>query len=162
LDVVAHVTVSTNDGIAKDPHFAVSETPAYVGRAVAALAADPRVLEKSGRALTSWGLAAEYDFDDADGRRPDIGEHFSRELQKSWAALLAALEQPLRAIGLEPATDLVHDRDRRELRARLNPDAELARWFSRDPSLWELLLRKPEELAAEFVERYRAAGSSDP
>ncbi|HEY7880462.1 MAG TPA: SDR family oxidoreductase, partial [Streptosporangiaceae bacterium] len=48
------------DGAAKDPNFAFSETPHYLGRAVAALAADPDVLARSGRALATWGLYQEY------------------------------------------------------------------------------------------------------
>ena len=60
------------DGIKKDPQFAASETPFFVGRAVAALAADARVLEKSGGLYTSVGLAREYGFTDIDGTRPDI------------------------------------------------------------------------------------------
>jgi NAD(P)-dependent dehydrogenase (short-subunit alcohol dehydrogenase family) len=60
--------------------FAGSETPHFVGRAVAALAADPRVMEKSGGLYGSWELAREYGFADVDGRRPDWGaywdEHF--------------------------------------------------------------------------------------
>ncbi|WP_354644186.1 hypothetical protein [Kitasatospora camelliae] len=48
------------EGAARDPNFAHSETPAYLDRAVAALAADPRIMEKSGRALATWGLYREY------------------------------------------------------------------------------------------------------
>jgi hypothetical protein len=62
----------------KDPHFAESETPYYVGRAVAALAADPRVHDKTGRVFASWTLAKEYGFRDVDGRQPDFGGHFDR------------------------------------------------------------------------------------
>ena len=64
------------DGVAKDPNFAASETPRYVGRGVAALAADGDLLARSGRTFTSWGLAAEYGFTDVDGSRPDWGAHF--------------------------------------------------------------------------------------
>ncbi len=66
------------DAVAKDPNFAESETPRFVGRAVAALAADPRVMERSGRVFASWTLAREYGFTDVDGRRPDWGAHFRR------------------------------------------------------------------------------------
>ena len=69
------------DGVARDPHFAASETPRYVGRAVAALAADPAVASRSGRVLTSWDLAAEYGFTDVDGSRPDWGAHFREHVQ---------------------------------------------------------------------------------
>ncbi|PTL83955.1 SDR family oxidoreductase [Vitiosangium sp. GDMCC 1.1324] len=66
------------DGAAKDPHFIASETPCYVGRAVAALAADPNVSAKSGRVFSSWQLAKEYGFKDIDGRQPDWGEYFQK------------------------------------------------------------------------------------
>jgi NAD(P)-dependent dehydrogenase (short-subunit alcohol dehydrogenase family) len=48
-----------------------TESPVYLGRAVAALAADPNVLEKSGRLLTAGDLAREYGFTDIDGRQPE-------------------------------------------------------------------------------------------
>jgi NAD(P)-dependent dehydrogenase (short-subunit alcohol dehydrogenase family) len=67
------------DAVARDEHFAFSETPAFVGRAVVALASDPNVLARSGRALSSWELAREYGFTDADGSRPDWGAH-AREI----------------------------------------------------------------------------------
>jgi NAD(P)-dependent dehydrogenase (short-subunit alcohol dehydrogenase family) len=57
--------------------FAGSESPYFVGRAVAALAADPRVLEKSGGLYGSWTLADEYGFDDLDGTRPHWWRYFS-------------------------------------------------------------------------------------
>jgi NAD(P)-dependent dehydrogenase (short-subunit alcohol dehydrogenase family) len=72
------VTAATwRDAIAQDPHFVMSETPTYVGRAVAALAADPDVARWSGQALSSWQLARVYDFTDADGARPDWGRYFA-------------------------------------------------------------------------------------
>jgi hypothetical protein len=59
------------DALDKVPHFAISETPRYVGRAVAALAADPEVARFNGQSLSSGGLAPEYGFTDLDGSRPD-------------------------------------------------------------------------------------------
>ncbi|MBW5480536.1 SDR family oxidoreductase [Streptomyces bambusae] len=53
------------------PHFAISETPRFVGRAVAALAADAEVSRWNGQSLSSGGLAREYGFTDLDGSRPD-------------------------------------------------------------------------------------------
>jgi NAD(P)-dependent dehydrogenase (short-subunit alcohol dehydrogenase family) len=53
------------------PHFAISETPAFVGRAVAALAQDPDVARWSGHSLSSGELAKTYGFTDVDGSRPD-------------------------------------------------------------------------------------------
>jgi len=58
----------------KDPNFLESESPLYVGRAVAALAADPQVLEQTGQLLSSWELSRRYGFTDYDGRRPDWGQ----------------------------------------------------------------------------------------
>lgn len=63
------------DGAAKDIHFLQSETPYFVARGVAALAADEKVSEKSGKLLSSWGLSDEYGFIDLDGRRPHWGKY---------------------------------------------------------------------------------------
>lgn len=65
------------DAIAQEPHFRISETPTYIGRAVAALAADPGVHRWTGQALSTWHLAKEYGFTDADGTQPDWGRYFS-------------------------------------------------------------------------------------
>jgi NAD(P)-dependent dehydrogenase (short-subunit alcohol dehydrogenase family) len=59
------------DATARVPHFAISETPRYVGRAAAHLAADPEVARWNGRSFSSGGLAKEYGFTDLDGSRPD-------------------------------------------------------------------------------------------
>lgn len=61
------------DAGAQDSNFLESESPLFVGRAVAALAGDTRVLERTGHLLSSWELAREYGFTDDDGRRPDWG-----------------------------------------------------------------------------------------
>lgn len=53
------------------PHFAISESPAYVGRAVAALAADAHVARWNGQSLSSGQLAKVYGFTDLDGSQPD-------------------------------------------------------------------------------------------
>ncbi|MFI8290834.1 SDR family oxidoreductase [Streptomyces sp. ms191] len=59
------------DAVEKVPGFEIAESPAYVGRAVAALAADPERARWNGRSLDSGSLAREYGFTDADGSRPD-------------------------------------------------------------------------------------------
>ncbi|GGS78084.1 SDR family oxidoreductase [Streptomyces cinerochromogenes] len=59
------------DALEREPHFAVSETPRFTGRAVAALAADPEVSRFNGQSLSSGGLARVYGFTDLDGSRPD-------------------------------------------------------------------------------------------
>jgi len=58
----------------KDGNFLESESPLFVGRAVAALAQDPKVLDRSGQLLSSWELSRDYKFTDYDGRRPDWGK----------------------------------------------------------------------------------------
>ena len=71
------VTETTwRDGGKKDRNFLQSETPLFVGRAVAALAADRRKLLRTGQVTSSWELSRDYGFTDADGRRPDWGAHF--------------------------------------------------------------------------------------
>lgn len=59
------------DAIEKVPHFAISETPHYLGRAVAAIAADADRARWNGQSLSSGGLAQIYGFTDIDGSRPD-------------------------------------------------------------------------------------------
>ena len=59
------------ESIETSPHFCISETPRYVGRAVAALAADPEVARWDGQSLSSGALAQVYGFTDLDGTRPD-------------------------------------------------------------------------------------------
>ncbi|MEV7726410.1 SDR family oxidoreductase [Streptomyces sp. NPDC087917] len=71
LDAFGVTEENWRDALAKVPHFAISETPSYVGRAVAALAADPEVARWNGRSLSSGQLARVYGFTDLDGSRPD-------------------------------------------------------------------------------------------
>ena len=60
------------DGARINPHFAaISESPRFVGRAVAALAADPQLHERNGGSFSSGELAREYGFTDVDGSQPD-------------------------------------------------------------------------------------------
>jgi hypothetical protein len=73
----------------KDSNFLQSESPLFVGRAIAALAADPNVQERTGMLFSSWELARHYGFTDYDGRRPDWGRHkidFS-VLPRTWVDL---------------------------------------------------------------------------
>ncbi|MFE7097095.1 SDR family oxidoreductase [Streptomyces erythrochromogenes] len=81
LDHFGVTEATWRDGVAQDPDFAHSESPAYLGRAVAALAADPQIMAKSGRALATWGLYQEYGFTDADGSRPDFAAHWAKSLE---------------------------------------------------------------------------------
>jgi NAD(P)-dependent dehydrogenase (short-subunit alcohol dehydrogenase family) len=72
LEHYAVTEVNWRDATAGNPHFAaISESPRFVGRAVAALAADPEVQRRNGGSFSSGGLAREYGFTDLDGSRPD-------------------------------------------------------------------------------------------
>jgi NAD(P)-dependent dehydrogenase (short-subunit alcohol dehydrogenase family) len=72
LDNYGVTEANWRDGAATNPHFAaISETPRFVGRAVAALAADPDVHRLNGGSFSSGGLAREYGFTDVDGSQPD-------------------------------------------------------------------------------------------
>ncbi len=77
LDLFGVTEANWQEGAKQDPHFIASETPYFVGRAVAALAADPQVAEKTGGAYSSWGLSDEYGFVDIDGQRPHWGRYFA-------------------------------------------------------------------------------------
>jgi NAD(P)-dependent dehydrogenase (short-subunit alcohol dehydrogenase family) len=68
------------DAAKQDPHFIASETPFYIGRAVAALASDSNVFKKSGGVLSTWNLAPEYGFTDIDGRQPNWGKYFAENV----------------------------------------------------------------------------------
>jgi len=74
-------------GTTAPPDFGVSETPGYLGRGVAAVAADPDASRFAGQTLASWTLMREYDFTDTDGSQPDFGR---------WLAV--------RNAGVDPAT----------------------------------------------------------
>ncbi|MFG2710590.1 SDR family oxidoreductase [Streptomyces goshikiensis] len=71
LDAFGVSEADWRDALEKVPHFGISETPSYVGRAVAALAADPDVSRWNGQSLSSGQLAGVYGFTDLDGSRPD-------------------------------------------------------------------------------------------
>jgi len=75
----------------KDPNFLESESPLFVGRAVAALAQDRNVLARSGQLLSSWGIGREFGLTDYDGRRPDWGA-----LKIDWSVLPSAFVEEFR------------------------------------------------------------------
>lgn len=66
---------AVKSGMPHAEHFMASETPFFIGRGIAALAADPDVFGKTGQSLGSWNLADEYGFSDVDGRRPHWGNY---------------------------------------------------------------------------------------
>jgi NAD(P)-dependent dehydrogenase (short-subunit alcohol dehydrogenase family) len=71
LEAYGVTEANWRDATARSPHFAISETPAFVGRAVAALAQDPHVSRWTGTSLSSGQLAKIYGFTDVDGSQPD-------------------------------------------------------------------------------------------
>ncbi|MEV7197769.1 SDR family oxidoreductase [Streptomyces sp. NPDC093510] len=81
-----HFKVTEDDwraGCEQNPHFAISETPTFVGRALVALAADPEVARHNGTSLSSGGLAKEYGFTDVDGSAPDAWRYITEVDQES-------------------------------------------------------------------------------
>ena len=71
LEVFGVGEANWRDAAARVPHFVISESPAFVGRAVAALAQDPGRSRWNGASLSSGQLAQVYGFTDLDGTRPD-------------------------------------------------------------------------------------------
>jgi NAD(P)-dependent dehydrogenase (short-subunit alcohol dehydrogenase family) len=71
LDIFRVTEATWRDALAKMPGFAISESPTYVARGVAALAQDPEVAQFAGRVLTARQLADRYGVTDGDGSRPD-------------------------------------------------------------------------------------------
>jgi NAD(P)-dependent dehydrogenase (short-subunit alcohol dehydrogenase family) len=69
------------DATKHQPHFVISETPRFVGRAVAALAADPDKARFNGQSLSSGGLAQVYGFTDLDGSRPDCWRYMDEVME---------------------------------------------------------------------------------
>jgi NAD(P)-dependent dehydrogenase (short-subunit alcohol dehydrogenase family) len=71
LDAYGVTEANWRDATVRSPHFAISESPAFVGRAVVALAKDPDVSRWNGKSLSSGQLAKVYGFTDIDGSQPD-------------------------------------------------------------------------------------------
>jgi NAD(P)-dependent dehydrogenase (short-subunit alcohol dehydrogenase family) len=77
--------VNWRDATKRSPHFCISETPRYVGRAVAALAADPDVSRWNGQSLSSGQLAQVYGFTDLDGTQPDCWRYMVEVVEREGA-----------------------------------------------------------------------------
>lgn len=82
LDHFGVTEANWRDAVAKDPGFAISETPRYVGRAVACLAGDSNVGRFNGQSLSSGQLARVYGFTDMDGSQPDCWRYI-REVREA-------------------------------------------------------------------------------
>jgi hypothetical protein len=109
LEEAFGVTEDTwREGIAQSPHFAISETPTFVARGVAALAGDPERKHFSGQTLTSFQMAQRYDLTDIDVREAPLGE--SQRHPESDESLLGSVVQ----VVLEPPTLGVTDLNQAE------------------------------------------------
>jgi hypothetical protein len=141
------------DAAKKDPFFAASETPFFVGRAVAALAADRRAILKTGTLLSSWRLAEEYGFDDVDGRRPNIERTWAPLMEERWRKIIDAVHHQFEKHGLDPAVVLKEDAADLTLHARISAE---------DPSLWlkevvgppGVAYGNPAKIAENFYRRF--------
>lgn len=90
-EVLQHMGVTEanwREAVSKDQFFEQSETPGFIGKGVAALAADPNVGTKAGQLFVAWQLAEAYGFTDTDGRVP-----------KFWPTVDAWLENQIEAGG---------------------------------------------------------------
>ncbi len=80
LEMFGVTADSWREAIEQDEHFAYSETPHYLGRAIAAIAADPDKMRLTGTATATWELFERYGFTDLDGTQPDWGRHARDDL----------------------------------------------------------------------------------
>lgn len=80
LDRFGVTEANWKTAVEQDPHFAYSETPHYLGRAIAAIAADPDKMQLTGRATATWELFERYRFTDVDGTQPNWGDHMRTSL----------------------------------------------------------------------------------
>lgn len=86
LDYFGVTKANWQDATKQEPHFIASETPFFVGRAVAALAADPNIAQRAGGVYASWTLSDEYGFKDIDGSSPHWGRYFAEHVENKESA----------------------------------------------------------------------------
>jgi len=141
------------DAIKKDPFFAGSETPFYIGRGVAALAADRRSILKTGTLLSSWELAEEYGFTDIDGERPNVSRVFEPLIDERWKKIVASVCREFENHGIDPNAVLDADRTSLTLRARLSPP-EPPRWLNEVVGPPGAAHGDPARIAAAFYKRF--------
>jgi NAD(P)-dependent dehydrogenase (short-subunit alcohol dehydrogenase family) len=85
LDIYGVSESNWRDATQRSPHFAISESPIYLGRAVAALAGDPELRRWNGQSLSSGQLARVYGFTDLDGTRPDCWRYMVEVVERAGA-----------------------------------------------------------------------------
>jgi NAD(P)-dependent dehydrogenase (short-subunit alcohol dehydrogenase family) len=141
------------DAIKKDPFFAASETPFYVGRAVAALAADRRAILKTGTLLTSGQLADEYGFSDIDGARPNLASVWEPLMDEGWRKVTQCVRSEFEKHGVDPATVLEEDRQNLTLRARLSAQPPL--WLNEVVGPPGVAHGNPDQIARAFYKRFK-------
>jgi NAD(P)-dependent dehydrogenase (short-subunit alcohol dehydrogenase family) len=141
------------DAAKKDPYFACSETPYFVGRAIAALAADPKAILKTGSLLTSWALAEEYGFTDIDGTTPNVEKGFGPLLEEGWKRVVESVHAEFRKHGVDPTTTLVEDRQTMSFKARLSP-GERTQWLKEVVGPPGVAHGNPEKIAVAFYQRF--------
>ncbi len=113
------------DAIAMDPHFAHSETPLLVGRAIAALAADPQMHLRAGQALSCWELTRHYGVKDVDGRQPHWDEHLDSAIEEILASDAPTADDLLLLKIRKPQLDF--DETRNQQRSRIEVFLRTAR-----------------------------------
>ena len=89
LDAFGVTEANWRDACAFQPHFCVSESPVYVGRAVAALAGDPDLARWNGKSVSSGELAPIYGFTDVDGSQPDAWRYITEVREGGKAAQIS-------------------------------------------------------------------------
>jgi NAD(P)-dependent dehydrogenase (short-subunit alcohol dehydrogenase family) len=143
LELFGVTEANWRDHIARDPHWSESETPLFVGRCIAALAADPQRWRANGNALASWDLAEQYGIDDADGRRPHWGRYIAAQTDSKWDDLVAVARDEFerRAPGMDVAAE----------RATLTLSAGGATRSVLEP---ELFFSSASSIASELYARY--------
>lgn len=137
------------DAIKKDPYFAESETPFFIGKAVVALASDPDVKQKSGKSFATWDLAKEYEFNDVDGRRPDMGGVLTEKSKQKWDDLVREIKKSVDSINFDGP--LKTDYDNLEITAVL--DQGSGKTFRWPVPLTDIWFKKPDTIAKEFTEQ---------
>ena len=139
------------DAIETDPHFAVSETPFYIGKAIAALAADPLKKTKNGQSLSSWELAETYGLTDADGRQPHWGNHMRAHIPPFWKLLTEALEQQQQSAGI-PSDAITMNQEALRIQGRISPQL----MFPYQLTFMDVFFGNPQEIATAFFQEYQS------